>query len=114
EALTIASAGDRVLTVESMGCLPGVQKNSQNKLIPSSNLENLKNLPSPYVLFPCRPSVDKGLGIFAAIAERLRADNIACVAVQRPAQRAKSESPSRNGPIYWLPWCSLHELMIDF
>ena len=33
----------------------------------------------------------RGLGIFAAIAERLRADNIACVAVQRPAQGIKSE-----------------------
>jgi len=112
KALTIASAEHRVLTVESTGCLPGVPKNSQNQLIPSSNLENLKNVPSPYVLFPCRPSVDKGLGIFAAIAERLRADNIACVAVQRPAQRAKSENPSRNAFIYWLPWLAQDELLV--
>ena len=97
KALTIASAEHRVLTVESMGCLPEVAKNSHNKLIPSSNLEKLKNVPSPYVLFPGRPSVDKGLGIFAAIAERLRADNIACVAVQRPAQRGKvGESVSKR------------------
>ncbi len=112
KALTIASDGHRVLTVESMGCLPGDPKNSQNKLIPTSSLENLKNVPSPYVLFPCRPSVDKGLGIFAAIAERLRADNIACVAVQRPAQRANSENPSRNGHIYWLPWLAQDELLV--
>lgn len=112
EALTIASAADRVLTVESMGCLPGVPKNSHNKLIPSSNLENLKSVPSPYVLFPCRPSVDKGLGIFTAIAERLRADNIACVAMQRPAQRLKSENPSRNAYIYWLPWLAQDELIV--
>ncbi len=112
KALTIASAEHRVLTVESMGCLPEVPKDSQNKMIQSSNLENLKNVPSPYVLFPGRPSVDKGLGIFAAIAERLRADKIACVAVRRPAQRAKSENPSRNAPIYWLPWLTQDELVV--
>jgi Glycosyl transferases group 1 len=111
-ALTNASAERRVLTVESTGCLPGVPKNSQSKLIPSSNLENLKNVPSPYVLFPCRPSVDKGFGIFAAIAERLRADNIACVAVQPPTQRAKSESLSRDAPIYWLPWLAQNDLHV--
>jgi hypothetical protein len=112
KALTIASTGHRVLTVESMGCLPEVAKNSQNKLNPSSNLENLKNLPSPYVLFPCRPSIDKGLGIFAAIAARLRAENIACVAMQRPAQLAKSENPSRDGRIHWLPWLEQDELLV--
>src|ERR1041384_2777597 len=47
KALTIASAEDRVLTVESVGCLP------ENILNPSSNLEHLKDVPSPYVLFPC-------------------------------------------------------------
>jgi glycosyl transferase family 1 len=112
QALTIASAAHRVLTVESLGCLPGAVTNGQNKLIPVPNLENLKNVPSPYVLFPCRPSVDKGFGIFAAIAERLRADKIACVAVQGPAQRAKSENSSRNGPIYWLPWLGQDELLV--
>ena len=112
KALTVASAEHRVLTVESMGCLPGVPEDSRNEMIQSSNPENLKNVPSPYVLFPGRPSVDKGLGIFAAIAERLRADNIACVAVQRPARRAKSENPSRNAPIYWLPWLTQHELVV--
>lgn len=112
KALTVASAEHRVLTVESMGCLPGVPKDSQNKMIQSSNLENLKNVPSPYILFPGRPSVDKGLGIFAAIAERLRADKIACVAVQRPAQRTKSENPSRNAAIYWLPWLTQDELVV--
>ncbi|HMG74028.1 MAG TPA: glycosyltransferase [Pyrinomonadaceae bacterium] len=112
KALTFASDGHRVLTVESMGCLPGGPKNSQGTLIPTSSLENLKNVPSPYVLFPCRPSVDKGLGIFAAIAERLRADNIACVAVQRPPPRVKLEDPSRNGDIYWLPWLAQDELLV--
>lgn len=111
KALTTASAEHRVLTVESMGCLPEVSKDSHNKLNPSSNLEKLKKVPSPYVLFPCRPSVDKGLGIFAAIAERLRTDNITCVAVQRPAQQAESESPSRNDFIYWLPWLTQDELV---
>ena len=103
KALTIASAEQRVLTVESIGCLPEGPKNSLN-------LENLKNLSSPYVLFPCRPSVDKGLGIFAAIAERLRADNIACVAVERPGDRAKAEK--RNDFIYWLPWLAQDELLV--
>lgn len=112
KALTVASAERRVLTVESTGCLPEVPEASQNELIQSSNPENLKNVPSPYVLFPGRPSVDKGLGIFAAIAERLRADNIACVAVRRPAHRAQSESPARNAPIYWLPWLTQHELVV--
>lgn len=112
QALTVATAENRVLTVESLGCLPEVEKNSQNKVIQSSNLEKLKNVPSPYVLFPARPSVDKGLGIFAAIAERLREHKIACVAVRRPAQGVKSESPSHNAPIYWLPWLTQDELAV--
>ncbi|HEX6732590.1 MAG TPA: hypothetical protein VF074_21405, partial [Pyrinomonadaceae bacterium] len=112
KALTVASAEHRVLTVESMGCLPEVPKYSQNKMIQSSNLEHLKNVPSPYVLFPGRPSVDKGLGIFAAIAERLRADKISCVAVERPAHGAKSSNPSFKTPIYWLPWLTQDELAV--
>jgi glycosyltransferase involved in cell wall biosynthesis len=112
KALTVASAENRVLTVESMGCLPEVPKDSQDKIIRSLNLENLKDVPSPYVLFPGRPSVDKGLGIFAAIAERLRADKIACVAVQRPALRVKSENLSPNAPIHWLPWLTQDELVV--
>ena len=111
KALTIASAENRVLTVESMGCLPGVRKNSENKLNPSSTLENLKNLSSSYVLFPSRPTITKGFGIFAAIAERLRADNIACVAVGPPAPE-KLESPPRNSFVHWLPWLSQDELPV--
>ena len=106
-ALMIASAEQRILTVESVGCLP---KNSQHHEISSSNVETLKSLRSPYVLFPGRPSVDKGLGIFAAIAEQLREDNIACVAVQRPLPQAKSENPTLSSLIHWLPWLSQHEL----
>lgn len=111
-ALMLASAEHRVLTVESMGCLPEVPKNSSNGPTRSSNLENLKRVPSPYVLFPCRPSVDKGFGIFAAIAERLRAAGIACVAVERPAQRTKSASRARSAPLYWLPWLAQDELLV--
>jgi glycosyltransferase involved in cell wall biosynthesis len=111
-ALIIASAEHRVLTVESMGCLPVAASDSQNKMIHGPNLEQLKSVPSPYVLFPARPSLDKGLGFFAAIAERLRADNIACVAVQRPAPSAKQANRSRKAPIYWLPWLTQDELLI--
>ena len=111
-ALINASAEHRVLTVESMGCLPVAASDSPSEMIHGSNLEKLKNVPSPYVLFPARPSLDKGLGFFAAIAERLRADNIACVAVQRPAPSAKPVNPYRNAPIYWLPWLTEDELFI--
>jgi glycosyltransferase involved in cell wall biosynthesis len=106
KALTIAAAENRVLTVESIGCLP---KNSENKLNLDPNLESLKNVPSPYVLFPCRPTVDKGFGIFEAIAERLQADNIACVGVRGPDQQ---ERPTRNGHVHWLPWLTQDELMV--
>ncbi len=51
-ALTVASAEHRVLTVESMGCLPEGAKNSQNKMIQSSNLENLQNVPITLCSFP--------------------------------------------------------------
>ena len=111
-ALINALAEHRVLTVESMGCLPVAANDSRDKMIPGSNLEKLRNVPSPYVLFPARPSLDKGLGFFAAIAERLRADNIACVAVQRPAPSANPANPSRNASIYWLPWLSQDELLL--
>jgi hypothetical protein len=110
-ALIIALAENRVLTVESMGCLP-VAASDSHKMIHSANLEKLKNLPSPYVLFPARPSLDKGLGFFAAIAERLQADHIACVAVQRPAPSATPANPSGNAPIHWLPWLTQDELLI--
>jgi hypothetical protein len=107
KALNAASAEHRVLTVESIGCLPEAPQNSGNEMIPG--LENLKNIPSPYVLFPCRPSIDKGFGIFAAIAERLRAHNIACVAVSPPPQ---ADHRSRNGFVYWLPWLAQEELRV--
>jgi hypothetical protein len=81
-------------------------------MIHGSSLDKLKAVPSPYVLFPARPSLDKGLGFFAAIAERLRADNIACVAVQRPAPSAMAPNPCRDAPIYWLPWLTQDELLI--
>jgi glycosyltransferase involved in cell wall biosynthesis len=110
QALRVASGEQRVLTVESTGCLPRVPSYEERKAIHSSNLEDLKGLRSPYVLFPGRPSVDKGFGFFAAIAERLRADNITCVAVQRPTTRAKLENRSRDAPVYWLPWLSQDEL----
>jgi glycosyltransferase involved in cell wall biosynthesis len=110
-ALIMALAEDRVLTVESMGCLPAAGS-SQNKMIAGSNLEKLKNVPSPFVLFPARPALAKGFGFFAAIAERLRAYNIASVAVQHPAPSAKPPKPSRKAHIYWLPWLTQSELLI--
>lgn len=112
KALMIATAEDRVLTVEAMGCLPLAAGDSLNEMTRGPNLEKLNSVPSPYVLFPGRPALDKGLGFFAAIAERLRDDNIACVAVQRPAHPAMPENPSRNAPIHWLPWLSQDELLI--
>jgi hypothetical protein len=105
KALTTAVAEDRVLTVESTGCLAEVPRGSQ---IPE--LEALKNVPTPYVLFPGRPTVDKGFGFFTAIAERLRAHNIACVAVRHPAQQATPAIESRN--LYWLPWLTQDELLV--
>jgi len=105
KALTTALAEDRVLTVESIGCLAEVPASSQ---IP--NPEALENVPSPYVLFPGRPTVDKGFGFFAAIAERLRAYNIACVAVRHPARQSTPVIESPN--IYWLPWLTQDELLV--
>jgi len=110
-ALIIAAAEDRVLTVESMGCLPVAASDPLNKMTDDSTLEQLKDVPLPYVLFPGRPSLDKGLGFFAAIAERLRADHITCVAVQHPSS-AKPPNPARNAPIFWLPWLTQDELLI--
>jgi hypothetical protein len=110
QALTTAAAQDRVLTVESMGCLPVVPKNG-NQLSRRSTLKTLENLPSRYVLFPGRPTVDKGVGIFEGIAERLRAHNIACVAVRGPVKK-KLKNPFRNGHVHWLPWLTQEELMI--
>ncbi|HEX3142983.1 MAG TPA: hypothetical protein VHQ64_03365 [Pyrinomonadaceae bacterium] len=111
-ALIIAAGENRVLTVESMGCLPVAASDSPNKTIQSAKLGQLKDVPSPYVLFPARPSLDKGLGFFAAIAERLRADNIACVAVKRPAPSAEPARPALDAPIHWLPWLTQDELFI--
>src|SRR6185369_4578198 len=57
KALMIASDEHRVLTVESMGCLPVARGDSLNKLTHGSNLEKLKSVASPYVLFPGRPAL---------------------------------------------------------
>lgn len=111
KALKIASEENRVLTVESAGCLPIVPHNSEKQLSNGSQLVSL-NLPSRYVLFPGRPTISKGFGIFAAIAERLRADNIACVALRPPSQAAKLESPSRSSFVHWLPWLTQEELPV--
>jgi len=110
KALLVASAEQRVLTVESSGCLPPAPRNSQNGHRISSNLESLQRLRSRYVLFPCRPAVDKGLGIFAAIAKRLRADNITCVAIRPPAPRPKPIPASQDQLFHWLPWLTQEEL----
>jgi len=110
-ALTIASAEHRVLTVESVGCLPVVPKNSENKLDLGSSLENLKDVLSPYVFFPGRPTVDKGFGIFGAIAERLRDERFACVAVRRPEPQPKRKRPFRQ-LVHWLPWLTQEELTV--
>jgi len=110
KALTTASVEHRVLTVESMGCLPAV---TNNTLSSDSKPEILKNLPSPYVLFPGRPSIDKGFGIFAAVAQRLQADNLAFVAVHSPRmKRTESENKFQKGFIHWLPWLTQDELLV--
>jgi len=109
QALAEASAQQRVLTVESTGCLP-VIPNPKDKPFDDTNLESLSKVSSPYVLFPSRPAVDKGFGIFAAIAERLRADNITCVAVQKPALRSRSGNRSRDAAVHWLPWLAQNDL----
>ena len=111
QALTIAAAEQRVLTVESVGCLPAAH-NSNGKDSAGSEVENLKDLPLPFVLFPSRPAMAKGFGISAAIAERLHADKIACVAVRPPAHQASPHTPSRNGHVQWLPWLTQNELTV--
>jgi glycosyltransferase involved in cell wall biosynthesis len=105
EALKAASAEHRVLTVESIGCVPREPGNV-------TTFEVGKKISSPYVLFPGRPSVDKGFGFFVAIAERLLADNIACVAVRRPEQGIDSEQNYREAPVQWLPWLNQDELAL--
>jgi len=109
QALVNASSENRVLTVESVGCLPEIAKHPAERNS-NSNLDSLSSLPSPYVLFPCRPSIDKGRGIFDAFAERLKSHGIACVAVQRPGA-AKLQRPTRDG-VRWLPWLGQDELLI--
>jgi hypothetical protein len=110
KALVMASSENRVLTVESIGCLPEDAKNSDEP-ISNTNLDSLRDLGSPYVFFPCRPMIDKGFGIFAAVAERLRAYGIASVAVQRPHHTSTWQRPTRNG-VHWLPWLSQKDLLL--
>jgi len=93
-----------------VGCLPEVAKRPE-EIKSESNLDLLRSLPSPYVFFPCRPSIDKGRGIFEAFAERLKADGIVCVAVQRPGHAAKLPRACEDG-VLWLPWLGQEELLI--
>ncbi len=109
-ALQHAEDERRVLTVESMGCLPEYTHASFDNLAPSSNTDVLDKIASRYIFFPGRPTVDKGLPIFTAIAEQLRTDNIACVAVERPRRRTELNDRARKAPIVWLPWLSQDNL----
>ena len=56
--------------------------------------------------------ITKGFGIFTSIAERLQADNIACVAVGPPAPDARLENPLRKGLVHWVPWLPQDELPV--
>jgi hypothetical protein len=109
KALMIASTEQRILTVEAVGCLPEVAKDADLSLRTTSKLQNLKQ---PYVLFPCRPTVDKGIGIFALIAEQLQQEGLACVAVGPPNHGPVVNSRAQNAAIQWLPWLSQDELRI--
>jgi hypothetical protein len=109
EALLLADTNRRLLTVESTGCLP---ESSEAVRTPLSSLRGMAELTgSSYVLFPARPSVDKGLALFAAIAEGLRKDHIDCVAMRRPSWTTRLEEPFSRLPLKWLPWLAQDELL---
>ncbi|HEY6805368.1 MAG TPA: glycosyltransferase [Pyrinomonadaceae bacterium] len=108
-ALMTASTDQRILTVEAVGCLSAMSNDAEATLSATPKLRNLKQ---PYVLFPCRPTVDKGMGIFAVIAERLRKDGTACVAVGPPNHGPAVNSRAQDSAIQWLPWLSQDELQI--
>jgi glycosyltransferase involved in cell wall biosynthesis len=103
-ALRRADDDRRVLTVESMGCLPECQQASFDKLDRTSTIGAGNQIRSPYILFPGRPSVDKGLPLFAAMAEQLHSDKITCVAVKWPRGARDIDDGLRAAPIVWLPW----------
>src|SRR4051812_22223099 len=101
DALLRADDERRLLTVESTGCLPAAAEDISAVAGAA--------IPTPYVFFPGRPMVDKGMPIFAAIAERLRDDQITCAAVRRP-RGATDLVEVRAAPIIWLPWLRRDEL----
>jgi glycosyltransferase involved in cell wall biosynthesis len=109
-ALRRADDDRRVLTVESMGCLPEFQQASFDNLPRTSNIGAATEITPPYIFFPGRPSVDKGLPIFAAMAEELRADKFTCVAVKRPRGAMDLDDGLRAAPIVWLPWLCRRDL----
>jgi glycosyltransferase involved in cell wall biosynthesis len=108
-ALLRADDERRLLTVESMGCLPPAKEVSAVDAGRTSCVVAGTAIPTPYVFFPGRPMVDKGLPIFSAIAERLRDDKITCAAVKRP-RGATNLDDVRAAPIVWLPWLSRDDL----
>jgi glycosyltransferase involved in cell wall biosynthesis len=110
QALLLAETDGRLLTVESIGCLPERSKVPPAPVTSSPSLVELDG--TPYVLFPARPSVDKGLALFAAIAEGLRSDHIDCVAIRRPSWNTRLEEPYSGLPLRWLPWLAQDELLL--
>jgi len=109
QALLLAGSDGRLLTVESTGCLPEWAKAPLTPLTSPPRLAELDG--TSYVLFPARPSVDKGLALLAAIAEGLRNDHIDCVAIKRPFWNSRLEEPYSSLPLRWLPWLSQDELV---
>lgn len=103
-ALVDAEADQRILTVESTGCLPEAREARQEN-------EKTVVLPDPpFVLFPGRPSVDKGFPLFLEVAERVRDAGVACVAVCPPASRGRPTERFRDSPIHWLSWLAQRDL----
>ncbi|MBU0596876.1 hypothetical protein KJ641_04605 [Patescibacteria group bacterium] len=101
-AIYEASVAGKVVTVESLGLL-------KERCVSCGGTNVLSRLGldrSPFVLFPSRPVISKGIGFFQSIAEKMRDSNLTFVSVGNPSDEVRSICTN----ISWIPWLEKDEL----
>lgn len=101
-ALSMAQAAGRVCEVESLGCMPEIRVSTSRHTV----LSRYGLGQRPYILFPGRPVVSKGIGFLQAIAERMRSLDADFVSVGEVADEIRRNCPD----VQWIPWIESEQL----
>jgi glycosyltransferase involved in cell wall biosynthesis len=101
-AIQEAHGAGKIVIVESLGLL-------KERCLPTQNLNIARKYgltEKPFVLFPSRPVLSKGIGFIQTVAKVMRDENLMFVAVGKPSNEIRRMCPN----ISWIPWLEKHEL----